>query len=74
MILPVGTRVRIDADTEGVLGHVPVTDKILKKIATCVAFVPDLTFVGVMEAGKLLPNSNVMLEYGYALRAKSHSS
>lgn len=25
------------------------------------------------EAGKLVPNPNVMLEYGYALRAKSHS-
>jgi hypothetical protein len=29
----VGVRVRIDVDTEGVLGHVPVTDTILKKIA-----------------------------------------
>jgi hypothetical protein len=37
-----GVRVRIDADTEGVLGHVPVTDTILKKIAACHAFVPDL--------------------------------
>jgi hypothetical protein len=69
----VGARVRIDADTEGVLGHVPVTDTILKKIAVCDAFVPDLTFVGVTKAGKLVPNPNVMLEYGYALRAKSHS-
>jgi hypothetical protein len=69
----VGIRVRIDADTEGVLGHVPVTDTILGKIASCDVFVPDLTFVGVTEGGKLMPNSNVMLEYGYALRAKSHS-
>ena len=68
----VGARVRIDADTEGVLGHVPVTDTILKKIAACDAFVPDLTIVAVTEAGKLVPNPNVMLEYGYALRAKSH--
>jgi hypothetical protein len=69
----VGIRVQIDADTEGVLGHVPVTDTILKKIAVCDAFVPDLTFVAVTDAGKLVPNPNVMLEYGYALRAKSHS-
>jgi hypothetical protein len=40
----VGVRVTIDADTEGVLGHVPVTDTILKKIADCDAFVSDLTF------------------------------
>jgi hypothetical protein len=65
--------VRIDADTEGVLGHVPVTETILKKIATCDAFVPDLTFVARTDAGKAVNNSNVMFEYGYALRAKSHS-
>ena len=65
--------VRIDADTEGVLGHVPVTETILKKIAACDAFVPDLTFVARTGAGKAVANSNVMLEYGYALRAKSHS-
>lgn len=69
----VNVRVRIDADTEGVLGHIPVTDTILKKIAACDAFVPDLTFVAVTEADKLVPNPNVMLEYGYALHAKSHS-
>jgi hypothetical protein len=69
----VDVRVRIDADTEGVLGHVPVTDTILKKIAACNAFVPDLTFVSETVSGKLVCNPNVMLEYGYALHAKSHS-
>ena len=69
----VGIRVRIDADTEGVHGHCPVTETILKKIAGCDAFVPDLTFVASTEAGKLIPNPNVMLEYGYALHAKSFS-
>jgi hypothetical protein len=71
--LSVGVRIRIDVDTEGVLGHVPVTDTILKKIAACDAFVPDLTFVAETDAGKLVCNPNVMLEYGYALHAKSHS-
>jgi hypothetical protein len=66
-------RVRIDADTEGVLGHVPITDTILKKIAGCDAFVPDLTLVAKTAAAKLLPNANVMLEYGYALHARTHS-
>jgi hypothetical protein len=69
----IGTQVRIDADTEGVLGHVPITATILNKIAACDAFVPDLTFVAEAEFGKLVPNPNVMLEYGYALHAKSHS-
>jgi hypothetical protein len=66
-------RVSIDADTEGVLGHVPVTDTILKKIAVCDAFVPDLTFVASTATGKLIPNANVMLEYGYTLHARTHS-
>jgi hypothetical protein len=65
--------VRIDADTEGVLGHVPVADTIIKKISGCDAFVSDLTFVAVTSGGKYMPNPNVMLEYGYALRAVSHS-
>jgi hypothetical protein len=69
----VDVRVHIDADTEGVLGHVGVTDTILKKIAVCNAFVPDLTFVAETRPGKLITNPNVMLEYGYALRAKSSS-
>ena len=69
----VGIRVRIDADTEGVHGHCPVTETILNKIAVCDAFVPDLTFVASTEAGKLIPNPNVMLEYGYALHARSFS-
>jgi hypothetical protein len=69
----VGVRVRIDADTQDVLGHVPITDTILKKIAACDAFVPDLTFVAETQGGKLVPNPNVLIEYGYALHAKSYS-
>jgi hypothetical protein len=41
--------VRIDADTEGVLGMFP--SRILKKIADCDAFVPDLTFISVTIPG-----------------------
>ena len=70
----VGVRVRIDADTEGILGHVPVTETILKKIERCDVFAPDLTFVAQADSGKLIPNPNVMLEYGYALHAKTHSA
>jgi len=65
--------VKIDADTEGVLGHVPVTETILKKISVCDAFVPDLTFVAETPDGKLIPNPNVMLEYGYALSSRTFS-
>jgi hypothetical protein len=67
-----GVRVRIDSDTEGVLGQPPVTDTILGKIETCDVFAPDFTFVATTEGGKLVPNPNVMLEYGYALRARGY--
>jgi hypothetical protein len=66
------TKVRIDSDTEGVLGQPPITDTILRKIETCDVFAPDFTFVATTEGGKLVPNPNVMLEYGYALRARGY--
>lgn len=59
----------IDADTEGVVGTPHVTETILKKIEAADIFVPDLTFVAQTDEGKLIPNPNVMAEYGYALRA-----
>ncbi len=65
----VGVKVLIDADTEGVVGTPPVTDTILRKIAAANIFAPDLTFVAETKEGKLTPNPNVMIEYGYALRA-----
>lgn len=65
----VGVDVLIDADTEGVVGTPPVTETILAKIAAADVFVPDLTFVAETDAAKLIPNPNVMIEYGYALHA-----
>jgi hypothetical protein len=65
----VGVDILIDADTEGVVGTPPVTETILGKIAAADVFVPDLAFVAETDAGKLIPNPNVMIEYGYALHA-----
>ena len=67
--LPVEEAARVDQDTQGVPGSPPIADVILTKIDSCGIFVPDLTFVGVGEAGRLIPNPNVMLEYGYALKS-----
>jgi hypothetical protein len=67
-------QVRIDADTEGVPGQPPVTETILTKIAACDIFAPDLSFVARTENDKLVPNPNVLIEYGYALHAKSHAA
>jgi hypothetical protein len=65
---------RIDSDTQGVPGQPPVTETILRKIDACDIFAPDLTFVACTDGGKHIPNPNVMVEYGYALRAKTHAA
>jgi hypothetical protein len=62
--------VRIDSDTEGVAGTPPISETILRKIDECDLFLADVTFVAATGDGKLIPNPNVMGEYGYALRAK----
>jgi hypothetical protein len=62
---------KIDSDTQNVPGTPPITATILEKIALCDIFIPDVTFVAATTGGKLVPNPNVMAEYGYALRAKT---
>jgi hypothetical protein len=66
-----GIEVEIDSDTQDEPGQPPITDTILRKIRECDAFIGDMTFVAKTDAGKLLPNPNVMGEYGYALAEKS---
>jgi hypothetical protein len=70
--MAIRTNVLIDSDTQDVLGQPPVTDTILGKIQSCDVFTPDFSFVARAESGKLVPNPNVMLEYGYALRARGY--
>jgi hypothetical protein len=75
--------VKIDSDTQGVPGQPPVAATILAKIEKCDVFAPDFTFVaktlrrknkdGSKTQQKFLPNSNVMLKYGYALKAFDYS-
>jgi hypothetical protein len=65
-----GARVVIDADTEGVAGIPAISETILRKIESCDLFLADVTFVASANAGKLVPNPNVMGEYGFAMRAK----
>lgn len=72
--------IELDKDTEGVAGSPPITQTILNKIETCGVFVADLTFVGATvkslrrknRPNRFLPNPNVLLEYGYALRSRGH--
>lgn len=61
-----GPKLILDSGTEGVAGTPPVSETILRKIRECDVFVGDVSFVGETPTGKLLPNPNVMTEFGYA--------
>ena len=65
-------RLEIDHDTKGTAGAGEIAKIIFDKIDVCAAFVADVTPVGKTEAGKWLPNPNVMIETGWALRARTH--
>lgn len=61
----------LDHDTKGLTGPVDIIDVIKKKIDACDHFIADITPVARTDAGKAIPNPNVMIEMGYALRTKS---
>jgi hypothetical protein len=65
--------IELDKDTLGVPGTPPIVETIFNKIDGCAIFVPDLTFVGKSPDGRMLPNPNVLIEYGWALKSISHS-
>ncbi len=60
---------RLDHDTKGVPGSPEIANTILEKIDNCSVFVPDLTIIARTKTEEQIPNSNVLLEYGYALKS-----
>lgn len=62
----------LDKDTKGIPGSPPVADTIFRKIEECAVFVPDLTFCGLTEGDRPIPNANVLIEYGWALAKLGH--
>lgn len=64
---------RLDHDTKNVAGIPEIASTILTKIDVCSVFLADLTMVGRTNPSdkepKLLPNPNVTLELGYAIRS-----
>lgn len=68
--LETADRLELDHDTKGEPGLVEIVSTIFKKIDDCEIFVADIT--PIAEAGtsmkKKIPNPNVMLELGYAMR------
>jgi hypothetical protein len=63
----------LDSDTQDVPGSPPIVETIFRKIDSAAAFVADLSFVGKRVGGRPVPNPNVAIEYGYALKSLSHS-
>ncbi len=59
---------RIDQDTKNIPGFVDITNTIFEKIRKCDIFVCDLTGVYSNEK-EIRPNSNVLIELGYALNS-----
>lgn len=62
----------LDKDTKGIPGNPPIFDTILKKIDRSAIFVPDLTAVANRANGELIPNPNVLIEYGWALKSRGY--
>lgn len=69
----------IDQDTRDRIGVRNIAIEVLDKISKCDIFVADLTPITTYNSKysnkppKLIPNSNVMFELGYALRAKGEN-
>jgi hypothetical protein len=63
----------VDKDTKDVPGSPPIFQTILRKIDEASVFVADLTICGTCCDGDPTPNPNVLIEFGWALKAKGHS-
>ncbi|CAN7644900.1 hypothetical protein [Pseudomonas sp. LjRoot263] len=67
-----GESVRLDSDTSGVPGTPDIAFTIFKKIDSSLVFIADISFCATSADGqKKFPNSNVMIELGYALARNS---
>jgi len=62
-------RPELDHDTKNTPGMAEITNTILKKISESAVFVADLTPIGESDKGKALPNPNVLIELGWALKS-----
>jgi hypothetical protein len=63
----------IDRDTKGVSGSPPIVDTIFRKIDGAAVFVADMTFAGRRPDSAPIPNPNVLIEYGWALKSLGHA-
>ncbi|MDN7607896.1 hypothetical protein QZM28_14530 [Burkholderia multivorans] len=69
--LEMADRLELDHDTKGEPGLVEIVSTIFRKIEDCQIFVADITPIAEIKTDtvtKKIPNPNVMLELGYAIR------
>lgn len=62
-------RVSLDHDTKSASGMADISHTILEQVSKAAVFVADVTPIVRTEAEKSIPNPNVMLELGFALKA-----
>lgn len=67
-----GCEILVDEATRDVPGMPKIEDTVLEKIDNCDVFVCDITPVSVL-GDKYMPNSNVIIELGYAIKSKGYS-
>ena len=60
---------RFDQDTKGVPGTPEIANTILKKIDESDILLSDMTIVARSREGKQVPNPNVLIELGYAMKS-----
>jgi hypothetical protein len=63
----------VDSDTQGIAGQPPIAETILKKIDGSAVVVCDMTLTGKRLDGRPSPNPNVLIEYGWALKALGYN-
>lgn len=61
--------ISLDHDTKSARGMADIVGTIFEQVDKAAIFVADVTPVATSEAGKAIPNPNVMIELGYAMRA-----
>lgn len=71
--LDIEESLRIDHDTKDIPGIPDIVNTIFEKIDESLIFVADITFVAKTGAGKNIPNPNVLIELGYAIKSRSSS-
>lgn len=68
---PADRELAVDRDSVGVPGSPPLVETIFGKVDGAAAFLSDLTYVAERADGRRMPNPNVLLEHGWALKALS---